>query len=163
MKASFYNGCTAWLNRTPRRSVFFRVLFRLLPIVTAVSYLLMLVGLFWLHREKFLLFFGVPAFVFLSVTILRKALNITRPYDQMDYTPFLPADKGKGKSFPSRHTASAAAIACAFFYLSPLLGCVFWILAVCVAVSRVVSGMHTFADVIAGILFPLPFALLYLL
>ncbi len=163
MKASFYNSCTAWLSRTPRRSAFFRMLFWLLPVVTAVSYLLTLVGLFLLCQEKCLLFFGVPALIFLSVTILRKTLNTPRPYDQLDYTPFLPAKEGKGKSFPSRHTASATAIACAFFYLSPPLGCIFGTLAVCIAVSRVVSGMHTFADVIAGILFPLPFALLYLL
>ena len=111
MTAEQYNACTRWLNQTPFRAALFRALFRILPVLSAVCYLLTLLFLFLTQHEKWLRFLLIPALVFVLVTILRKLLNIQRPYDRMNYTPFLPAKPGKGKSFPSRHTASAGAIA----------------------------------------------------
>ena len=163
MTAEQYNACTCWLNQTPFRAALFRALFRILPVLSAVCYLLTLLFLFLTQHEKWLRFLLIPALVFVLVTILRKLLNIQRPYDRMNYTPFLPAKPGKGKSFPSRHTASAGAIACAFWYLYPPAGIFFWCITLLIAACRVVGGVHTLWDVAAGLFFPLIFSLLYLI
>ena len=163
MTGESYRACAAWLGKTPRRASFFRCLFRLLPLVDAAVYLgtaAFLVITSWPGRWKFLL---IPAVTFLLVSLLRRALNRPRPYDRLGYTPFLPAEPGKGKSFPSRHTASAAAIACAFGFLSPAAGAAAGLLALAIGASRVIGGAHYLGDVLGGLLFPLPFALLYLL
>lgn len=163
MTAAHYQACTDWLNHTPSRARLFRCLFRWLPILSALCYLGTLGYLFWCQSPEWPFFLGVPALTFLAVTLFRKVLNAPRPYDCLSYTPFLPATPGKGKSLPSRHTTSAAAIALAFLYLSPWAGLFFSILALAVAVSRVIGGVHFVRDVTIGLLFSLPFALLYFL
>ncbi len=161
MSAAQYQACTDWLNHSSRRACLFHCLFRCLPILSALCYLGTLGYLFWCQSPDWPFFFGVPALTFLSVTLLRKILNAPRPYDILSYTPFLPATPQKGKSFPSRHTTSAAAIALAFFRISPWAGIFFTILALAVAISRIVGGVHFVRDVVFGLLFSLPFALLY--
>ena len=54
----------------------------------------------------------VPAACFAVVTALRPLLGKQRPYDRYGAPPVGAYSPGKGKSMPSRHTASAAAIAC---------------------------------------------------
>lgn len=163
MTAEEYTACTGWLSRTPKRARCFRMLFRLLPVVAAVAYLCCAAFLLWKGHPVAIRFLAVPALTFLAVTLLRRWLNFPRPYDQLEYTPFLSAEPGKGKSFPSRHTASAAAIALAFCQLSPALGGGFWALAAMVAVSRVVGGVHYVQDVLVGFFLPFLFLPLYLL
>ena len=54
---------------------------------------------------------------------------------------------------------SAAAIAVAAAYCAPPLGVVLAVLAVLIAVSRVVIGVHYISDVLAGLAFGSGFAL----
>ncbi len=61
----------------------------------------------------------VPAACFAVVTALRPLLGKQRPYDRYGAPPVGAYSPGKGKSMPSRHTASAAAIACAIVYVFP--------------------------------------------
>ena len=51
----------------------------------------------------------VPAACFAVVTALRPLLGKQRPYDRYSAPPVGAYSPGKGKSMPSRHTASAAA------------------------------------------------------
>ena len=51
----------------------------------------------------------VPAACFAVVTALRPLLGKQRPYDRYGAPPVGAYSPGKGKSMPSRHTASAAA------------------------------------------------------
>ena len=85
----------------------------------------------------------VPVACFLTVTALRPAINRERPYD-----------RGKGKSMPSRHTASAAAIAFAVIYIFPTAPVAAGMLALCavIAALRVLSGQHFATDVLAALL-----------
>jgi undecaprenyl-diphosphatase len=55
-------------------------------------------------------------------------------------------------SFPSDHASAAFAIAVAVVLLDPLVGVAFLVLAVLIAVGRVVVGEHYPGDVIAGAL-----------
>lgn len=163
MTAGQYAACSRWLGRTPRRARCFRAAFRLLPVLIAAVYAVGAGLLLWQDHPMKWRFLAVPALTFCVVSLLRRWLNFPRPYDQMEYSAFLSAEPGKGKSFPSRHTASAAAIALAFCQVSSVWGAVFWLLAVLVALSRVAGGAHYIRDVAAGLLLPLVFLPLYFL
>ena len=96
----------------------------------------------------------VPAVCFLTVTALRPAINRERPYDRFKAQPVGRYRRGKGKSMPSRHTASAAAIAFAVIYIFPTAPVAAGMLALCavIAALRVLSGQHFATDVLAALL-----------
>ena len=96
----------------------------------------------------------VPAVCFLVVTALRPLINRQRPYDRFDAEPVGRYRRGKGKSMPSRHTASAAAIAFAVIYAFPTAPVAAGMLALCalIAALRVLSGQHYASDVLVALL-----------
>ncbi len=98
----------------------------------------------------------VPASGFAALTVVRKAVNAPRPYEVFDTPPVIAKDTS-GKSFPSRHVFSIFVIGTAFLFCCPLpwAGWAVFALGVCLAVVRVVSGVHFPKDVIAGALFAL--------
>ena len=53
-------------------------------------------------------------------------------------------------SFPSGHTITASAVAVSFNLHFPLLAVPLFLLATCVALSRIFLGMHFLSDVVAG-------------
>lgn len=95
---------------------------------------------------------AVPAAVFLLGTALRAGINRPRPYAALGFEPLFPKAE-QGKSFPSRHCFSAAAIAAAAWYASPALAAALAVLAVVVAACRVLEGHHYPGDVLAGLAF----------
>lgn len=97
---------------------------------------------------------AVPAACFLLVTALRPVIGKQRPYDRFGAPPVGEYRPGKGKSMPSRHTASAAAIACAVCWLYPTWGLRAAMLLLCalIAALRVLSGQHDVSDVLAALL-----------
>ena len=92
---------------------------------------------------------AVPALVLVAVSVLRAALNRPRPYESFDIDPILKATT-QGKSMPSRHAASAFAIACALGYVNAAWGVAAAVAACLVAYARVAGGLHFPRDVIAG-------------
>jgi len=96
----------------------------------------------------------VPAVCFLACTALRPVIGRQRPYDRFGVPPVGGYDPGKGKSMPSRHTASAAAIAFAMIYVFPsgLCTAAMLLLAALIALLRVLSGQHYPSDVAAALL-----------
>lgn len=95
----------------------------------------------------------VPALCFLVVTVLRPIINRRRPYDAFDLPPVGKWRKGKGKSMPSRHTASAAAVAFAVIYVFPSItvSIAMGLLALLIGFLRIASGQHYPSDVAAAI------------
>ena len=85
-------------------------------------------------------------------TALRAVLNRPRPYEALGFDPLFPKDT-KGKSMPSRHCFSAAAIAVTACSVSVPLGVLLWVLAVGIALTRVLTGVHYPSDVLAGLAF----------
>ena len=60
---------------------------------------------------------GVTAVGFVAVSFFRRRFNAPRPYECCAIAPLIARD-GAGKSFPSRHTISAFAIAASWFVAS---------------------------------------------
>ena len=94
----------------------------------------------------------VPGISFVMLPFGRKLINRPRPYEAFDVPSVIKKDT-KGKSFPSRHVFSATIIAMTFILASPWtwLGIAFLVVAVLLAIVRVISGVHYISDVIAGI------------
>ncbi|MGT2894997.1 phosphatase PAP2 family protein [Streptococcus entericus] len=92
-----------------------------------------------------------PAIGFLLVSGLRRLFNQPRPYETWNIQPLIKKDTS-GQSFPSRHVFSAAVIGTVFLSVQLGLGIFVLALAACLAMVRVVGGVHYPRDVIAGFL-----------
>ncbi len=132
-------------------------LLRLPTLLCALCYLLSLLSLFLQRDIRILRAVLVPAVCFLLATLIRPLINRTRPYDRFGIPPVGSYLPGKGRSMPSRHTACAAAIACAVIYAFPswptalLMG----LLTILIAALRILSGHHYPSDVFAALLLSL--------
>ena len=135
-----------WLQKTVMAAA------KLLPLCVYVCYPLMLAYLMIYDREYLAEAVVYPAAGFLSVTMLRAGINAPRPYETMNLPPITPKET-RGKSFPSRHAACAGVIAVTALKVLPPVGVLLSALAVGIAVSRVLSGVHYIRDVVAGLLF----------
>lgn len=117
---------------------------------TAVIYLASLAGLF-LQKEyqKGIIFFLVPFFSFVAVSVLRSHLHQKRPYEVYDITPLIPKET-KEKSFPSRHVFSIYVIGVTLCFYQIFLGILVCVMGLFLAVLRVVTGVHFPRDVFWG-------------
>lgn len=143
------NTTRSAISRLPGGSVWLR----LPTLLCAAAYIAALFYLMFLHDIRLLRALAVPAVCFIACTILRPLIGRQRPYDRFNAAPVGSYRPGKGKSMPSRHTASAAAIAMAVMYISPSLPLRALMLLLCaiIAAIRVVSGQHYVSDVAAAI------------
>ena len=144
MKEAQYQKMTAFCRKTKTREKITAGITQYLPDLLAAAYpaaivVLLVQGPPWIRLLKFVL---VPLAALILVTALRHVFHAPRPYDQISHKP--------GNSFPSRHTASSAIIAMAFWYVCQPLGITAAALAVLVGISRVVAGLHYPRDVLAG-------------
>lgn len=154
MKQEQYQFLSEFFTATKSRSNTMKALHDVLPVIMMIFYPLQLLRLFLdygFSSEIFLKFTLVPLFVLIAVTVLRKIIDAKRPYEVYDYTPVI-SKQTKGKSFPSRHTASAFIIAMAFMYIDTKLGVIMLILASVIGATRVLCGVHFVRDVIGGAL-----------
>ena len=123
--------------------------YNILPLLMFVAYPALLVYAFFFMRDALPRLISVPLGVFAGVTVMRILINEQRPYERYGKPPVFPKDT-KGKSFPSRHTASAFIIAMAFWYVSVPLGIVAIVMAVIIELSRILAGAHYIHDVVGG-------------
>ena len=91
----------------------------------------------------------VPAISFALLTVIRRILNVPRPYEKFGIPPVIEKDT-EGRSFPSRHVFSVFIIAMTIFYAHPGPGIVLGLLGVFLGVIRVIAGVHEPKDVIVG-------------
>ena len=126
-------------------------LLRVPTLVCAIAYLIALLMLMLARDIRLIRVLLVPAACFLICTVLRPIIGRQRPYDRFGVRPVGSYKPGKGKSMPSRHTASAAAIALAVAYAFPSAGIVMLLLCALIASLRVLSGQHYPGDVLAAL------------
>lgn len=126
-----------------------------IPTYLCAAIYLGMLGLLILRRDsRFFRAALIPASIFLLVTALRPALHRQRPYDAFGIPPVGDFEPNKGKSMPSRHAASAAAISFAVMWVFPTLPVIILTSALCLFISalRVFTGKHYPSDVIAALL-----------
>lgn len=126
-----------------------RFVYKLLPLVMLVAYPVLLVHVYFTDLQSLPKLVLVPMHVFLGVTLLRVIIDEQRPYERFD-TPSVFGKTTKGKSFPSRHTASAFIIAMAFMYVDFWWGMLAMLIALLIELSRIMAGAHYIHDVLAG-------------
>ncbi len=103
----------------------------------------------------------VPACAFLTCTVLRRWLDLPRPYEQPGFEPLVPRPDGRpGQSCPSRHVTSAFVIALVTGSINPGLGLPLLACAVLIGLCRVLAGVHHPRDVYAGAALALVFTVL---
>ena len=128
-----------------------KFLYKFLPLVLFLGYPIMVIYLVALWDLRFIKVLTIPAVTFLAVTVMRILINRPRPYEKYSFTPVFPKDT-KGKSFPSRHTASAFIISYAFLYICPVLGVVSMVISALLSFLRPVVGVHYVSDILGGFL-----------
>ena len=152
MKKQQYEAVFAWFEARPRAKA---ALHAAAAAAVAGVYALYIGLLLWLAVARQPLFWaeaGVPAAVFLLGTALRRCIDRPRPYEALGFAPLFPKQT-RGQSFPSRHCFSAACIAAATAWVSPLPALVLGLLAAVIALTRVLCGVHYISDVLAGLFF----------
>jgi membrane-associated phospholipid phosphatase len=149
--AEFYNKLTKAFQDKPAAIRGLQVINSLLTKVMYLVYPLLLIHLFINKPDKLPIFILIPGLSFVLVSFGRHLLNAPRPYETWNITPLIPKDT-KGHSFPSRHVFSASIISMAVLRLNPILGILFLVLSLVIAICRVIGGVHYPHDVAAGYL-----------
>ena len=150
-----YRKIYVWFSARPAALAALAACTRLLPLIQAGAYLVLLalLGLRLAAGEDCMPLLAravlVPGAVFVGGSALRAALNRPRPYEQPGFAPLLPKETA-GKAFPSRHTLSGAVIAMAWLPVSGAAAAVLAVLAVAIGATRVLAGVHRVGDVAAG-------------
>lgn len=132
--------CGAWILNLPAS-------------LCGLLYLAILGWLAWNRDGRIIRAALVPAVSFCVVTVLRPLIHRQRPFDRFGIPPVGSYKPGRGKSMPSRHTVSAAAIAIAVVYIFPNPAVIIFmtLLTVLIAALRVLSGQHYPSDVAAAL------------
>lgn len=131
-------------------------------LICAAAYIAMLFALMLSRDIRLVRALIVPAACFIVCTVLRPVIGRERPYDRFQAEPVGSFVRGKGKSMPSRHTASAAAIAIAVAWAFPVPVVILPMALLCalIAVLRVICGQHYPSDVLAALLLSLVISLI---
>lgn len=164
MTESQYIKLTSYFRKNKLRESIIQFLCHFAPLIVVFIYSITILVLFINKSQNLIMFLFVPASNFLFITILRKILNKPRPYDLFDHIPLVKYTKGKGKSFPSRHTSSAFIIAVSYFYIhNTYLALIMLLIASIIALSRIAAGVHFPKDVVCAALISLIWSLIYLI
>lgn len=122
---------------------------KVITLAVYIFYPLFLAYLYLISYSGLMKIILIPLISFIVLSIARRLINAPRPYEKFDIKP-LYDKKTKGQSCPSRHTFSAFVIAFCAMYVSIPLGITLTVLAIILAVSRVLCGVHFIKDVVWG-------------
>ncbi len=149
----FYRRISAtW--RTPAKRKALLTTDRIIVALFAIVFVGTCIGLFIQHDVMVARFFVVPALTFVLISIMRVAINEPRPVQTCSINPLVQKDE-RGKSFPSRHVASATIISCALTAVSIPAGVIAWIGTAILAYARIAEGVHYPRDVVWAIIISL--------
>lgn len=149
MNRNKYEKITSFFKNNKAANTALKIIYKYLPLLIFILYPIGIVWVFFKQNEIFFQFVLVPLGVFLMVTALRKLINEQRPYEKYGIEPVF-AKNTKGKSMPSRHTASAFIISIAMLRINPYLGIGFLVVSFVIMFSRVLAGVHYIRDVFVG-------------
>ncbi|MBQ3693131.1 MAG: phosphatase PAP2 family protein [Clostridia bacterium] len=155
-----FNKIKAFITAKKIRIYTLKFIYKILPLFVFIAYPILLLYLLMNSDSRLLECITVPLGVFITVTLIRKFINCKRPYEKLAIEPLIPKNT-KGKSFPSRHTASAAVIAMTLLYVNIPVGIVFLAIALLIGISRICAGVHFPRDVAAGYLYSVIMSVLF--
>ena len=144
-----YTKIRLWFLAENIRIKLLMFLYKTLPLIVFVSYSILCVWLLVKSDARIFKVILIPLVFFVVVSIIRKITNTPRPYVVLNIEPLVKRNKS-GESFPSRHVLSVSIIAVSFFYINPWIGVFMSVIAVLIAVIRVLSGVHFIKDVVVG-------------
>ncbi len=143
---NFYIKILTWIRSSKQREAYFIYTCKCLPILQAILYSFLIIHCLFMNHAQLFYVISIPVSIFTITTILRKIINRQRPYQKYCIRPLF--QNKLGQSMPSRHTASATAIALAGYIVSPIIGYVLGFIAGSIGLSRIVSGVHYISDVL---------------
>lgn len=152
--SKFYETITAGLRKKENASQLLTAADRLLAAVMYAAYPVLLAVTAMRETEArvtVLSYILVPGISFLLLSFVRSRINRKRPYEEWKIDPLIHRE-GMGNSMPSRHVFSAVLISMCILRQNVFPGVIFLILSACIAVVRVLGGVHYPRDVIAGYL-----------
>lgn len=149
MNRNKYEKITSFFKNNKAANTALKIIYKYLPLLIFILYPIGIVWVFFKQSEIFFQFVLVPLGVFLMVTALRKLINEQRPYEKYGIEPVFAKDT-KGKSMPSRHTASAFIISMAMLRINLYLGIGFLAVSFVIMISRVLAGVHYIRDIFVG-------------
>lgn len=158
MNEKKYRDTLKWINERPGIRSACIWLTRLIPVCYGIVYAVFLVITALVDPLWLISLAGRPLLCFIAVTIIRDLINRPRPYDVYHFESIVDYKPGKGKSFPSRHTASAAVITLCICQMQPVIGGILVAAAIVLSLLRVVCGAHFIKDIVAGWAFAIAFA-----
>ncbi len=144
-----YIKITEPLRKNPVRAKQVKNLNHILTGFVFCMYPLYLLKLLTERNTWFIRALLVPAVSFVCLSVVRKIINVPRPYEKFDIPPVLEKDT-TGKSFPSRHVFSVFMIAMTVFYEHPGAGILLGIIGLLLGIVRVAVGVHEPKDIVAG-------------
>lgn len=119
------------------------------PYLTAILYIGSLIYLSIYQQNLLFITIIKPLCAFALVTVVRKLYDRPRPCITMNLEPLI--GHKTGESFPSRHTVSAFSIALAIAPIHIVLAYIAFMIAIIVALTRILCGLHHISDVVVAI------------
>lgn len=156
-----YLRTTQYFKNNSRANSILRFCYFYLPLLIFISYPIAIIYLLFTNANELAWSIAVPFGVFLCVTMLRVIIDEKRPYEVYGIKPAIKKST-RGKSMPSRHTASAFIIAITLFRVNSLWGWIILCVALIISLTRILAGVHFIRDVVAGIILSAFFGILFL-
>lgn len=147
---NFYKDLYEWVKTYKLESI----IIYLDKVITYIAYILYVVLIIGLLFEDVFLSLRVlltTSISFALVTLIRKKINMKRPYEVYNIEPLIEKDT-KGNSFPSRHVFSIFIIAMSFSVYNVMISGILFILGTVLCFVRVLGGVHYIKDVIWGMI-----------
>lgn len=137
---------------------------RLMTVVMPIVYLTLLTTIYFREGlgKQIWLYVFVPASGFVILSLLRKKINASRPYEEWDIKPLLDRDS-PGQSMPSRHVFSATIISMTCLHASLTVGFILLVLSALLGLVRVLGGVHYPKDVVVGYICGLAWGVIFFL
>ncbi|MEJ6951857.1 phosphatase PAP2 family protein [Natronospora cellulosivora (SeqCode)] len=116
--------------------------------IFAIIYLIFIISLVFMKDNRFLPLLLGPALTLLTVNIIRFIYYRPRPFLTLPIESLI--EHRDDSSMPSKHTASAFAIAIAISYINIVIGFLLLIFAAFTAISRIMIGLHYPLDILVA-------------
>ena len=160
----WYDHIAGKIENRPFLLSLLRTFNRFMTVVMPIVYLTLLATTYLQQGlgKQVLIYVFVPASGFVILSLLRKKINASRPYEEWDIKPLLDRDS-PGQSMPSRHVFSASIISMACLHTSLTMGMICLILSAFLGLVRVLGGVHYPKDVVVGYICALVWGVIFFL